>query len=240
MTVPDPVPGLEAGDRARLVAVLQRARDMGFIGPRPIEDQIDRSLALVPALTRSLVDSAPTCGSPERICGVTVRALDLGSGAGLPGLVLAMALPDWEWTLLDGSVKRTAALVEALDTLGLRPRTVVASQRAEEAGRGALRGSFDLVVARGFAAAAPTAECAAPFLRVGGAAIVTEPPGGAPWRWPTAGLAPLGMITASSIVEPVAVQVLRQTSACPSRYPRRTGIPVKRPLWTKAGPSQSA
>ncbi len=223
---PEPVPP-EA--RARLSSVLQHARRLGFLGPGSIEAQIQRSLDLLPVVTAS---AAPLAHSsiPSSASG-RVRALDLGSGGGLPGLVLSSALPEWEWTLLDGSTKRAEALNLATASLGLSPRVAVVCQRAEEAARGPLRAAYDLVVARGFAAAAPTSECAAPFLRVGGALIVTEPPGGAPERWPANRLMELGLVPSQSITSPVSAQVLRQTCLCPSHYPRRTGIPVKRPLW---------
>lgn len=216
--------------------VLYRSRELGFLGPGPIDDQIDRSLALVPVVLRS---AAPGNGAGSRIEGrvwgtvraARLRAMDLGSGGGVPGLVLAMVLPAWEWTLLDGSAKRARALEEFVAALALGNRVGVIARRAEEAARGAQRGSYDLLVARGFAAPAPTAECAAPFLRLGGAAVVTEPPGGAPDRWPLSGLSELGLVASESVTEPVAAQVLRQVVECPERYPRRTGVPAKRPLW---------
>ncbi|MCU4186131.1 class I SAM-dependent methyltransferase [Acidiferrimicrobium sp. IK] len=245
MTTSDPVPGLEAGDRARLTEVLHRSRELGFLGPGPIDDQIDRSLALVPVVLRSAAAANRTGSSLEparegaaearkgsAAASGRLRAMDLGSGGGVPGLVLALAIPAWEWTLLDGSAKRAGALEEFVATLALGGRVDVIAQRAEEAARGALRGAYDLLVARGFAAPAPTAECAAPFLRVGGAAVVTEPPGGAPDRWLPSGLSELGLVASESMTEPLAAQVLRQVVECPARYPRRTGIPVKRPLWS--------
>jgi 16S rRNA (guanine527-N7)-methyltransferase len=222
MADPPPVPGLAAGDRSRLSEVLHRSRTLGFLGPGPVADQIDRSVALV--------DLVVAAAGPRPSRSAT-SALDLGSGGGVPGLVLALALPGWEWTLLDGSRTRCSFLEEAVTELALRSRVTVAAQRAEEAGRGPLRGFYDLLVARGFAAPAPTAECAAPLLRVGGAAVITEPPGGAPERWPKEGLASLGMELGIASTAPVAAQVLRQVHPCPDRYPRRTGVPVKRPLW---------
>ena len=224
--MPDPVPGLlEAGDRARLASVLEESRRLGFLGPGPIGEQIERSLALAPVLEAAI---AVRMGGDD-----AVRAMDLGSGGGLPGLVLAVATPAWEWTLLDGSVKRTDALTSWVQSLGLADRVRVIAARAEDAGRTGLRGQFGVVVARGFAAAAPTAECGAPFLGPGGALVVTEPPGGAPSRWPDGGLRQLGLERGDAVVAPVAAQVLRAVVTCPDRFPRRTGVPVKRPLWSE-------
>jgi hypothetical protein len=93
-----------------------------------------------------------------------------------------------------------------------------------------LRGTQVAVVARAFAAPPVTAECAAPLLRVGGLLVVSEPPGAAGAdRW--SGVAELGLGPAVHRPGPPALVVLTQESACPLRYPRRTGIPAKRPLW---------
>jgi 16S rRNA (guanine527-N7)-methyltransferase len=132
---------------------------------------------------------------------------------------------------VDGSVTRAAFLTEAAAELGVDERVSVLAERAEEAGRGPWRGRADLVVARGFGPPAVTAECAAPFLAVGGRLVVAEPPGGRPDRWTTEGAALLGMAIGPAYQEPTALQVLVQASPCPDRYPRRTGIPAKRRLF---------
>ena len=134
--------------------------------------------------------------------------------------------------LLDGNLRRTTFVREALPTLGLADRVEVLTDRAETVGRDPKwRGRADLVVARGFGPASVTAECAAPLLAVGGACVVAEPPGGAPERWPVEGLAALHLIEDGRTVTPVAMQRLRLTEPCPDRYPRRVGIPQKRPLF---------
>jgi 16S rRNA (guanine527-N7)-methyltransferase len=101
------------------------------------------------------------------------------------------------------------------------------------------RGRYDLVVARGFGPPAVTAECAAPFLELGGRLVVSDPPdeppdrgeGGGSRRWPTAPLAALGLAPERSFAQPYHYQALRQVAPCPDRYPRRTGVPRKRPLF---------
>lgn len=117
--------------------------------------------------------------------------------------------------------------------LGLEARVAVVEARAEEAGRDpALRATFDLAVARAFGAPAVTAECGAPFLRVGGRLAVSEPPAPAAARWPLSGLGQLGLSAAPPIaVGTVHLQVLEQRRPCPERFPRRTGVPSKRPLF---------
>lgn len=195
---------------------MERSRELGFLGPGPIDPHIRRALDTLPLL--------PVAAR---------RALDLGSGGGLPGLPLALARPDTQWVLLDGSVTRTEFLLLAAAELGLGPdRLEVVTSRAEEAGRRPdLRGSFDVVVARSFGAPAVTAECAAPFLVPGGRLVVAEPPGGSADRWPAEGLGVLGLRPLDAVTVPSAFQVLVQEGPCPERFPRRTGIPAKRPLF---------
>ena len=102
------------------------------------------------------------------------RWLDLGSGGGLPGLVLAQHWPDTPAVLLDASERRTAFLSEAVLELGWADRVHVVRARAEEAGsvHSGFRAGFDVVWARSFGSPPVTAECAAPFLKPG------RPPGG--------------------------------------------------------------
>lgn len=160
-------------------------------------------------------------------------AVDLGSGAGLPGLVLAVLWPGSRWALLDANRRRTTFLGQAVAALDVGDRVEVLMARAESVGREpGRRRTADLVVARGFGPPAVVAECAAPLLRVGGALVVAEPPGGAPNRWPASGLQLLGLVEDGHATVPVALQRLRQIAPCPDRYPRRVGIPLKRPLFT--------
>lgn len=195
--------------------MLELARQRGFLGPGPVEPHVERALDAVPLL--------PT---PAH------RVVDLGSGGGLPGLPLALAIPDSRWLLLDGSVTRCGFLRQATHDLGLSDRIEVLAARAESAGRDpALRGAFDAVVARSFGPPAVVAECGAAFLRLGGRLIVAEPPGSTPERWPADGLRQLGLEVAGLTDHPSAYATLGQTAPCPDRFPRRTGVPAKRPLF---------
>jgi 16S rRNA (guanine527-N7)-methyltransferase len=148
----------------------------------------------------------------------------------VPGLVLALHWPGSRWTLLDAGVRRAALLTQAVSALGLADRVDVLCARAEDAGRDpAHRGRYDLVTARSFGAPAVTAECGAALLHPGGILAVTEPPDGSA-RWPDDGLALLGLTLGTASSAPRA-QLIRANAPCPERYPRRTGVPAKRPLF---------
>lgn len=218
---------LPAGHSGVLVEVLEQARALGFLGPGPVGAQVDHAMAYLDLLDVA-VDGADRVGP----------FLDLGSGGGIPGLVLATLLPHTRWVLLDSMVRRTGFLDQAVERLGLSPRVVVLTGRAEEVGRDpSHRMRYRVVVARSFAAPPVLAECAAPLLTRGGTVVVSEPPAepGArqarPGRWPEAGLAQLGLRMDRWAAGPPSFARLRQTDRCPRTYPRAVGIPAKNPLW---------
>jgi len=195
-----------------LDAVLERSRALGFLGPGPAQDQRRHAEAFV-----------------EVLGDATGTIVDLGSGGGVPGLVVAVALPACRLVLLDSIAKRCRFLEWAIAELGLD--ATVYEGRAEDAGRGDLRGTATAVLARSFGPPAVAAECAAPLLADGGRVIVSEPPGGGEGRWPAAGLARLGLGLGAVHTGPPTIQVLDQVAPCPATYPRRSGIPAKRPLF---------
>jgi len=196
-----------------LCEVLLEAKRHGFLGPGDVQDHLRHSAGF-----------ARWVGAPD-------HAVDLGSGGGVPGLALAVLWPASTWTLLDSSERRTEHLRRAVSRLGLRDRVTVVTERAETFARGSARGEYDLVVARSFGPPAVTAECAAPLLHVGGRLVVAEPPGGDPARWPQSGLDHLGLRPVASVSSPIALQVLELAGTMPDAYPRRVGVPAKRPLF---------
>ena len=148
--------------------------------------------------------------------------LDLGSGGGLPGLVIAALRPDLSGTLLDSQQTRCDFLAEALDQLGLGDRWNVSHGRAEEIARDPQsRGAYHVVVSRSFG----------PPAAVDGLLLVSEPRDG-PSRWPVDGLDLLGLQLADTHRGPATtIQAMIQIRPTPDRYPRPIGRPTKRPLF---------
>lgn len=256
-------------DRGLLLEVLAESKRLGFLGPAPLDRQLDHSLALVSALLAALREpSEPPEGPEPSAAGLldpaqprgsgaplgsgappALAVADLGSGGGLPGLVVAAAVPHADVALVESQDRRARFLRRALDHLGLEERSSVLHERAEVVGRTTEhRAAFDVVTARSFGPPAVTAECAAPLLRVGGLLVAAEAPareggerdeapveGGvtsaAQERWPPDGLALLGMEDPTTVTGTYRFQVVRQAQRCPDRYPRRVGVPRKRPLF---------
>jgi 16S rRNA (guanine527-N7)-methyltransferase len=207
----------ETSPGSDLLLVLERSRNRGFLGPGPVEFHVAQA----------------------RSFGVAVggafrgRAVDLGSGGGVPGLVLAGLLPTASWLLLDASLQRVRFLEGAVRQLGLTSRVEVRHGRAEDLGRDPdWRGTCDAVVARSFGPPAVVAECAAPLLRVGGGLVVSEPPEPDGERWPSVGLSELGLVV--RLVGPRSgyrMAEMQLEVSCPDRFPRRAGVPARAPLF---------
>lgn len=208
---------------AALVGLLTESRQQGFLGPGPVTDHIAHARAF----------AGDDIEAPA-------RALDLGAGGGLPGLVLAVTdWPETTWCLLDGQLRRTRFLEHAVQVLGLASQVRVVHARAEAFGQSpAERSSYDVVVARSFGAPAVVAECACALLRVGGSLLVSEPPDvSAAVRWPGAATAALGFGPVRSVAvdrtggDCVHLARLELERPGPARYPRRDGLPARRPLF---------
>ncbi|WP_107985789.1 16S rRNA (guanine(527)-N(7))-methyltransferase RsmG [Rhodococcus sp. OK519] len=125
----------------------------GLIGPRE-----------VPRLwTRHVLN----CGVLGELVGVGESVVDVGSGAGLPGVPLAIARPDVRVTLVEPLLRRSVYLQEVVDDLGLDNVTVVRG-RAEESGVVKEAGGADVVTSRAVAPLEKLARWSLPLVRVGG------------------------------------------------------------------------
>ena len=162
-------------------------------------------------------------------------AIDLGTGGGLPGLVLS-TFTNCFWLLTDRGERRCDFLKKAVFELGLDARVEVVKCSVEELSRGKYREKVKLVTARSFGPPAITAECATPLLREDGLFIVSEPPSDNSIkndnRWPSKGLNTLGLLqkeqwhTGSAGYRAFSIDV-----KCPKIYPRRFNKMLKSPVF---------
>ena len=165
------------------------------------------------------------------------RACDLGSGGGVPGMVLAMARPETEWTLVDSVRKKADAMQSFADALEL-PNVSVIAERAEAMGRAPrYREAFDLLTARACAALPVLLEYALPLAREGGSVLAWKGPiSDDELRSGSAAAAQLG--GGNPAVQPAAFEALGdhrfvtvlKDRPTPDRFPRRPGEAGRRPL----------
>jgi 16S rRNA (guanine527-N7)-methyltransferase len=168
----------------------------------------------------------------------TGRALDVGTGAGFPGVPLKIVLPHLHWTLMDGTGKKIVFLRSLVTQLALQEVTVVQG-RAEELGRQAtFRQQFDLVTARAVAPLNTLVEYLLPLAAVGGLVMVykgasapqefmaarraIELLGGEPVR-----LAP---VQVPLLDEKRFILLLKKVRSTPPQYPRGQGLARKKPI----------
>ena len=164
--------------------------------------------------------------------------IDVGTGAGFPGIPLLILRPDLHLTLLDAQQKRCIFLKEALRSLGLEAEVVHA--RAEDAGRDpALRERFDFAVSRAVAAMGVLQELMLPLVRVGGSAVAWKGPRGLEEMESAKRAA---FLLGGQFREPVRVNiperedwqhllfVTEKVKTTPKAYPRKAGLPSKKPL----------
>ena len=166
------------------------------------------------------------------------RVIDVGTGAGFPGMPLLILRPDLRMTFLDALNKRIAFLNDALARLGLTATTLHA--RAEDAARmPAHREAYDVAVSRAVANASTLSEITLPFVRVGGTAIAWKGPGVSDELVSGRRAAfLLGGKVRGVLDAPVpgredwahVLLITDKTGKTPAAYPRRAGTPGKKPL----------
>jgi len=165
------------------------------------------------------------------------RIADLGTGGGVPGLIFALSYESAEVDLIEVRQRRADFLNATLRGLDLTKRVRVIERRAEEVGRDREhRHRYDLVTSRSFGPPAVVAECGSPLLARGGVLVVSEPPSDDGHRWPAKDLESLALRRAD-VTQPSyataqpSIRILKSLDFCDQRFPRRPGVPARKPLW---------
>jgi len=167
--------------------------------------------------------------------GAAEKVVDVGSGGGLPGLPLKIMRPALGMTLVEADHAKAAFLVRACAALGLHDVEVVA-RRAEDVGQDPLfRESFDVAVARAVAPMPVLVELCLPLVRVGGRLLAqkteSEDLDGARHAIDALGGALNGIVAAPSAARTAGtVVIVHKVRPSPAAYPRRPGVPARKPL----------
>ncbi|HEV2953964.1 MAG TPA: 16S rRNA (guanine(527)-N(7))-methyltransferase RsmG [Candidatus Dormibacteraeota bacterium] len=171
------------------------------------------------------------------LLGDAHKLVDVGSGTGMPGLVLKIARPDLAVTLIEASQRKAAFLVHASSKLHLESVEVI-RLRAEEAGRhGRLRESFDVAVARALAEMYVLAELCLPLVRIGGRLLAMKTDVERELAVAEKIIDRLGGRVVE--VRPAPTQarengqivVIEKVEPTPPEFPRRPGVPSHRPMF---------
>jgi 16S rRNA (guanine527-N7)-methyltransferase len=218
-------PAVAAGDAKILEQAYAEAVRLGFLGPRELERLWDRHLddALGLAAIRQ--------PQPGELWA------DLGSGAGLPGLPLAVAYRSASFTLIDAQRRRLDWVEKTAGELRLSNVSVVHA-RLEDYGHGPARHSFDVAAARALAPLPVVAELGLPLLKTGGLLLV---PRGRPVTdeldQASSACEQLGGRLDGVIPNPSSpidrlgfVVIMAKIAATSPRFPRRSGVPARTPL----------
>jgi 16S rRNA (guanine527-N7)-methyltransferase len=160
---------LSADSKRRLSDALGQAQRIGMLGQGSLDVLVERSLGFVKSIPEGTRD-----------------LIDLGSGGGDPGLVIAESCPKLSVTLVDRRAKRTDLLSRLVGRLGLADRVEVIEADVALLPRLRPGQLWDVVTCRGFGSPAYTAAHASHLLRLGGCMLVSEPPesNGDRWRIP--------------------------------------------------------
>ncbi len=175
--------------------------------------------------------------------GAGLGCIDVGTGAGFPGIPLKICLPEMRLTLLESIGKKTAFLSHMVQLLKLEDTRVITARAEDQARVPGERESYDVAVVRAVSRLAVVAELCLPFCRVGGRVV-------APKKGDLAQEIEEGRYAVQALggrygeVIPVhlsllederVVVVMEKVAPTPHHYPRRAGMPTKRPLTAPSG-----
>ncbi len=189
--------------------------------------------------TRHFLDSLSLVLALDTPWPESLDLLDVGAGAGFPGLPMKIAFPTWRVTLLEATVKKARFLEHLIAYLGLDRVRVVVGRAETAAHQAGLRESFSLVTARGVAKLPTLVELTVPFCRVGGRVVAFKQGDlSAELAQAEKGLARLGgrldrviPVDLPGLAEAEhCLVVMEKVAPAPPASPRRPGIPAKRPL----------
>ncbi len=166
------------------------------------------------------------------------RLLDIGAGAGFPGLPLKIVRPDWQVVLLEATAKKVTFLQHVIETLQLQDVIAVHGRAEELAHKQEYRAAFDLVTARAVAPLPTLLEYAAPFCRTGGQIIL--PKKGelaeelAQGEWAARQLGAVlkadVAVTLPGLTDGRRLLVWEQQKPCAAQFPRAGAVMARKPL----------
>ncbi len=179
-----------------------------------------------------------TLASQPRISQAETRLIDVGTGAGIPGLPLKILLPNIRLVLLDATAKKAAFLHHLNQKLGLDNVEIVVGRAEEVAHLSEYRESFDIVLSRAVAPLPTLAELTLPFCTIGGCFVAQKKGRIEPeiiranQAISTLGgnLREVKRIDLEEFTDERRLITIDKVSVTPQQYPRRPGIPAKRPL----------
>jgi len=177
----------------------------------------------------------------QPIANADFDLIDVGAGAGIPGIPLKIVFPDIELVLLDSTAKKTAFLDHIVEKLGLNNVEIVTGRAEEIARQEQYREKFDVVLSRAVAALPTLLELTLPFCATGGS-FIAQKKGDIDHEILSAGkaisllggkLREVKRIEIEEFTDSRKLIIIDKVAATPTLYPRRSGMPAKRPLLDK-------
>lgn len=199
---------------------LTSEKDRAFFRERHVEDAVQ--------LDRHLTEAGIWNAAPQRL-------IDVGTGNGIPGIVLGILHPTWTLHLLDSNTRKCGFLDVFVKSHAMRHVHIVCD-RAEILGHKAQRETYDMAISRALGKLPTALELALPFIKTGGTLIVSH---GTTWEKELARSAKALDLLLTEFVKPISytlgknhftAMIFKKKAPTPERYPRAVGIPEKRPL----------